>query len=303
MSKYIIVPAKTILILLFLVSLNFAQSADKSISVLNGPYLGQNPPGFTPEKFAVGIISDAGYRLHGFPAFSYDGMEVYWPVFPPKILFSREKDGIWQAPEEIKFAGFRSIQAPFLSINGKRLYFQAVSDKGFGSLDIWYTDKLNDGWSQPVNLGMPVNSDKLNSQPSLTEKGNIYFTGFMEDSGFSRGIFYSEFINNKFTRPVALPSSINTECIEYTPFISQDENILLFSSSRPTLNEEDLALYASFREGKNRWSDPVNLSKKIGVKNSARFPCISPDGKYFFFLSDGDIYWVDAKIIEDIRQD
>ncbi len=298
MLRKIILLTQMILTLLFFVCLSFAQSGDKSFSELKGPYLGQKPPGISPEIFASGIISNAGYRLHGSPSFSLDGTEVYWTVIPPRILFSREVDGIWHAPVEINFAGFRSIQAPFLSNNGKRLYFQAASNKGFGSTDIWYVEKLNGGWSQPVNLDIPVNSDKLDSQPSFTRKGNLYFTQYMENSGFSRGIFYSEFINNKFTRPVALPGSINTENIDYTPFISQDEKILLFASSRPTQDEGDLALYLSFREGKNRWSEPISLSDKLGLKNSAKFPCISPDGKYFFFSSGRNIYWVDAKILE-----
>jgi len=28
---------------------------------------------------------------------------------------------------------------------------------------------------------------------------------------------------------------------------------------------------------------------------------IYPDSKYLFFSSEGDIYWVDAKIIEDLK--
>jgi len=28
---------------------------------------------------------------------------------------------------------------------------------------------------------------------------------------------------------------------------------------------------------------------------------LSPDGKYLFYQSRGDIYWVDAKIIEELK--
>jgi len=37
-------------------------------------------------------------------------------------------------------------------------------------------------------------------------------------------------------------------------------------------------------------------------KGNARFPgMISPDGNYFFYLLDLDYYWVDAKIIDELR--
>ena len=46
--------------------------------------------------------------------------------------------------------------------------------------------------------------------------------------------------------------------------------------------------------------------------SNAMWPYVSPDGKYFFFVSDRhrtedkkcmywQIYWVDAKIIEDLK--
>ncbi len=292
---------QVILIAIFFVNVSFAQSGEKSLSDLNGPYFGQKPPGTTPEIFAPGIISDAGYRLHGSPTFSFDGKEVYWVVVPPKILFSREENGIWHDPEELSFPGFRSVQAPFLSFDGNRLYFQAGSDQGLGSADIWYSEKTDKNWSQPVNLGLPVNSDKLDSQPSLSRNGTLYFTRYMEDSGFSRGVFYSEFINNRFARPSALPAFINTQYIDYTPFISHDEQFLLFSSSRPTLKESDLKLYVCFKDDRNEWAEPINLSERLGLTRRAKFPSISRDEKYLFYSSGNNIFWVDAGILCDIE--
>ncbi len=63
MSRKDILPTQTILTLLFLVSLNIAQSADKSFPEVNGPYLGQKPPGlaahsFTPLLEKIGRMTD-----------------------------------------------------------------------------------------------------------------------------------------------------------------------------------------------------------------------------------------------------
>jgi hypothetical protein len=51
-------------------------------------YFGQKPPGMGPEIFAPNIIS-GNYNLHGFPTFSPDGKEIYWPVIPPQIMYMK----------------------------------------------------------------------------------------------------------------------------------------------------------------------------------------------------------------------
>ena len=61
-----------------LVSIFIACTQQSAFQVLKGPYLGQKPPGMTPEVFAPGIISKAGFHLHSSLAFSQDGREVYF---------------------------------------------------------------------------------------------------------------------------------------------------------------------------------------------------------------------------------
>lgn len=56
------------------------------------------------------------------------------------------------------------------------------------------------------------------------------------------------------------------------------------------------------------WTMPVNLGKNINTENREFSPSVSPDGKYLFFVRDfggekGDIYWVDAKIIEELKKE
>lgn len=56
-----------LIISILAISLSAAQpenTGKTEFPVMEGPYLGQKPPGIVPEIFAPGIISDAGYRLH-----------------------------------------------------------------------------------------------------------------------------------------------------------------------------------------------------------------------------------------------
>jgi len=67
-------------------------------------------------------------------------------------------------------------------------------------------------------------------------------------------------------------------------------------------------LYISFNNN-DQWSELINMGDVINTNNNEGCPYISPDGKYFFFLSVSDkkvpeakTYWVDAKIIEQFRR-
>ncbi len=56
--------------------LALAASAPNEVPHLEGPYLGQEPPGATPKLFAPGIISTGHDEL--FDSFTPDGNEFYY---------------------------------------------------------------------------------------------------------------------------------------------------------------------------------------------------------------------------------
>lgn len=264
------------------------------------PYLGQVPPGDIPVVFSPGLISGGTHRLHGFPVFTPNLAEVYWPVIPPRIMLMKEREGVWSAPIVLDLAS-GNPQAPFLSADGRTLYFQAVLPEGKGGLDIWRSERGPDGWEPPQNLGSPVNTPGFESQPSLTSGGTLYFTGYLAGVAMERGIFRAERTELGYAAPELLPPPINSPSIDYTPFIDPEERFLLFASSRPSGDESDLRLFISYRTEGGTWTNPVNLSKALGFDKPSRFPGLSPDGKYLFFLSGNDIYWVKAGILQRLR--
>jgi hypothetical protein len=119
--------------------------------VLKGPYLGQKPPGMTPELFAPGIITTE-FHEHSSPAFSPDGSEVFWSVFinfwgPQVILTMRLENGRWTRPEVASFSGQYTDGNPCFSKDGNKLYFE--SDDG----DLKISFRKNDAsWTLPKNL-------------------------------------------------------------------------------------------------------------------------------------------------------
>lgn len=66
-------------------------------------------------------------------------------------------------------------------------------------------------------------------------------------------------------------------------------------------------LYISFRSLGGTWSPPRNMGPDINSDKRDFCPMVTPDGKYLFFsskrLDAGDIFWVDANVIETLRDD
>lgn len=265
--------------------------AEAQERVPGGTYLGQTPPGPVAVVFAPGLVSGVGQRLHGAVAVSPDLKTVMWPVIPPAVQAMDLEDGRWSPVRTLEVQG-RAVQAPAFSAEGDRLFYQAVVEGGAGGLDLWWAPREGAGWGAPVSVGAAVNTPRLESQPSLTTDGTLYFTGTLEGAGFDRGIYRARRVDGEYGEPELLAEAINTRFIDYCPWIAPDESYLLFASSRPW-EEERLHLHVSFRGEDDRWSEPVNIHEAIGFPGEARFPSVSPDGRVLFFISGDSAYWVD----------
>ena len=93
---------------------------------LAGEYLGQTPPGSTPELFAPGFISRQGYFEHSGAVFSPDLQEVYWAAKPDShnmfhIYFMKLINGRWTSPRVTSFTKNYEGNRPAFSPDGNKL--------------------------------------------------------------------------------------------------------------------------------------------------------------------------------------
>jgi outer membrane protein OmpA-like peptidoglycan-associated protein len=107
------------------------------------------------------------------PALSSDGNTLYFARIdagttpdasgnPTMDLMEsqRQADGSWSAPVALP-APVNSAahdKAPFLHPDGKTLFFASDRKPGGGGYDIWVTERDGDTWTEPRNLGAPVNT-------------------------------------------------------------------------------------------------------------------------------------------------
>lgn len=283
---------------------------------LAGPYLGQQPPGETPELFAPGVISTC--KEHSAAMFTPDGSEVYFGrMFPQEIYLMRQINGVWTDPEVAPFSGAVNDLYPFLSTDGQFLVFSSnrTLEPGGASLGrglhLWMVERTASGWSEPTHIELAVDPPGRLGGPAILPDRTLYF-GQRVDSG-SMDIFVAAHDGHGYGVPRSLGPPINSEQPEHSPFLAPDRSFLLFSSFYRSRGRSDL--FVSFRGADGGWTRPINLGQRVNSRWKDEYPYVSPDGKYLFFNSNrpsalnesaipdgpGNVYWVDASVIERLR--
>lgn len=131
---------------------------------------------------------------------------------------------------------------PTLSADGKHLFF--ISDKpgGFGGTDIYTSQKTEEGWSEPRNLGPEINSPGNEMFPTTSVVEGEEFLYFSSDGHKGMGgldIFRTE-LNSAGTTSVEHPGRpINSPGDDFSFILSEDGHSGYFSSNRDSKSGKD----------------------------------------------------------------
>ncbi len=293
------------LFLLLFTALGLCQCSKKEASM----YLNQEPPGSTPEVFAPELVSLKNRYEFG-SVFSSDGKELYYGVEEgkrPHIEGIRYENNQWMKPFKVLFSEKYSYNDPFLSPDQSKLFFisnQALDGKGdTKDIDIWYVQREKGGWSTPINAGTHINSPNNEYYISFTKGGKMYYSSNKEADYVELkqyDIYSSQFTNTSFEPSTKMSAAINSDDYEADVFVSPNEDYLIFCTERQDGNGGG-DLLISFKDGKGEWTKAKNMGEDINTKGYEFCPFVTADGKYLFFSRDGDIYWVDAKVIDELR--
>lgn len=280
---------------------------------LEGAYFGQQAPVDKAVVFMDGIISLED-RDEMCAAFSSDGKEFYFNMrYHGKwtILGMREVDNRWTKPVPINFTAGYNDRDFTISPDGNMLLFG--SDRpvpGTSNLlkhrDIYVSKRIGPGeWSEPVNFGKPVNTSFDENYPSLDKSGNLYFFSNRDEGLGGCELYLARYADNTYQEPELLGKIVNSEQNDWDSFVDPDGSYLIFSSQnrQDTFGKQDL--YISFKNREGKWTKAINMGLKVNSPDDEICPGVSPDGKYLFFTSrrrgKADIYWISAKVIEELK--
>lgn len=257
------------------------------------------------------------------------------------FVYMKREHGFWSKPEIAPFAGQYQDACLAISPDGKKIFFASkrpiTGDEGLPNFNIWMTEKINGNWQTPVVMGMPVNHpDEYYTKISVASDGTLIKQSQLPGGKGGWDLYECKLINGEYQEPKNL-EEVNTQFNELAPDISPNGSYIVFQSNNRPDSTGAIDLYVTFKMNDGSWSHGTNLGEVINTKYVEKWPSITPDGKFLFFTSDrpvevkyaqyskkrkslgeikalyefyhkpkyetgwGDVYWVDTKVIEELR--
>jgi hypothetical protein len=248
--------------------------------------------GDTVELFGENLISDKLNERD--MAISVDGNEMYYSVTTPDhavmaIVGLKKTGSSWTDPELVPFSGVYKDIEPFLSPDGKRLFFSSNrpldENDSIDDFDIWFVERSGGEWKNPRNVGSPVNSLKDEFYPAVTASGNLYFTASIEGTKGAEDIFLSRYNDGVYQAPVSLDTTVNSQRYEFNAYVSPNEDLIIFSSFGRPDGFGGGDLYFSRKDPAGKWSAAKNMGKLINSDKLDYCPFADTERGVFYFTS------------------
>ena len=213
--------------------------------------------------------------------FTPDLKEIYWStiieedgvtVLTAHLLHENGGRHLEQARDSVVREEVPELRVPFVSPDGKRLYFAASATVKPLACDLYCVDRVGTGWSGPINLGGRINTgDHNETQPTVSQDGTIYFVGFLEKARTGFGLFLSRPKDGKYQTPVVMDERFNSLQVDWTPYMAPDESYFIFLPSGK--GDREAAIYTSASRGPiGSWGKVVNMGDRINTDANERFP-------------------------------
>lgn len=270
----------------------------------------KHPVPFDP----VNIKTVNTYEDEYFPGTSADDKTL---IYTRKIgagqedfyISNKQPDGSWGKPSNMgpPINTEKNEGTITLSPDGQYVFFTACDRlNAFGSCDLYFSALDGDQWSEPRNLGFPVNTSAWESQPSLSFDGKtIYFTSSRPGGFGGMDIWSSNYSKGKWSTPQNLGPEINTPEDEQCPTIAKDDQTLYFNSNGH-VGMGRVDLFISRRKPDGRWGQVKNLGYPINSHQDDMCIVLTANGENAFYVSQraggaGGLDLYEFKLYEEAR--
>lgn len=132
-------------------------------------------------------ISHDGQKLY----FSSDRRGGYGKL--DIYVAEREPDGTWDKATNMgsTINSNKDEASPFITANGRTLFFSSKGHYNMGGYDIFYAQKdEKDNWKTPVNIGYPINTTRDDIFFLPVDGGKFGYKSFIEKDGYGNDDIY-----------------------------------------------------------------------------------------------------------------
>jgi hypothetical protein len=243
-----------------------------------------------------------------------DGTGVFWSAIRlddrTQTVYYSAFDGVsFSKPVVAPFAAAKGNGGAAFSPDGKRLFFsvELAAKDGFSSKPtaIYYVERTESGWSGPAPIESTLDDTMTKGQVSVARSGNIYFSGRVLTER-TPAVWICRYADGGYGPPEKLAGPVADAPLLVDPWIDPEERFLLVSCAPPAGPPMLTDIGISRRLPDATWSAPVRLGPAVNTEAFERFPSLSRDGRFLFFIRSsseqfvGDqayFYWVDAKAL------
>ncbi len=261
----------------------------------------KNPVPFAPKNMGPSINTENGEY---FPGLTLDNKNFYFT----RLVGSNERrmqedfyvstaltDSTWSVATPMPYPVNTPDNEGTISVtsDGKFIFYTACNrlnergePQGQGSCDLYFSIYNGGKWSNPVNLGIPINSGSWESQPSISSDGlTIYFTSARPGGFGGMDLYMSKFKDGRFDLPINLGPEINTAGNEAAPFIHFDDNTLYFSSNG-LLGLGNMDIFMSKKGPDGKFQKPVNIGYPINTGGEELGLIVDRKGEYGYITTN-----------------
>jgi outer membrane protein OmpA-like peptidoglycan-associated protein/tetratricopeptide (TPR) repeat protein len=225
------------------------------------------------------------------------------------IYFAEFRNNQWKEIDNLKIENRdEPIGHPFVSSDGRRIYFVSIMEGGYGKSDIWYTDKLPGGvWSKPINLGREVNSSGNEMFPFVVED-YLFFASDGHPGYGGMDIYASKIDGNIHGSAINLGLPFNSPYDDVNLIEKFDLSEGMLISSRRSANNDDIFRfegYPSALTASGKIYDSITKQPVQGIaidvkKDSKVVERLTSDenGNYVFYIDPGEsTYELSASVL------
>jgi len=132
----------------------------------------------------------------------------------------KENDQLW------------NVAHPFISSDGKYIFFASDLPGGFGGSDIWYCEWIRGQWSDRINLGPEVNSPNSELYPYFSVNQDLYFASDRAGGIGGLDLYSSSLRYGEWKAPIIMPEPINSDADDFAYIIKEGSSDGFFTSNR-----------------------------------------------------------------------
>lgn len=219
----------------------------KMSTVINHPSLNVYAPFISTDANALVFVSDNA-EDHALTPF-----------------FTFRDNGDWREPQVLPrnvYTRLNFLRGYGLNADGSILFFSTMKTPGVGGFDLWSSQWKGTVWSNPVNLGAPINSRQHEACASVSADGKTMYFMRCEKMDQQRAehckiLRVEKKPNGMWGEPEELPSFINTGNSQ-SPRIMADGETLIFSSDKMG-GKGGMDLFVT-RYTNGTWSNPEPMN-------------------------------------------